>query len=154
MPSLQLARYLQLRADGVSVEAAAEQSGIGQVEAELHEQSIAAGELELPCARAPARKDEQSGEGNMAQQTVAADELRLLIERIERLKEEIKGLNDDVSDVFKEAKSRGFDTWAMKEVLKWRRLETHTRNERATILELYMSAVGLTPVEAEILKAA
>jgi uncharacterized protein (UPF0335 family) len=61
--------------------------------------------------------------------TVAADELRLLIERIERLKEEIKGLNDDVSDVYGEAKARGFDTEAMKRVIKLRKMEPNARRK-------------------------
>jgi uncharacterized protein (UPF0335 family) len=47
--------------------------------------------LAPPRARAPAREDEQSTkEEEMAEGTVAGDELRLLIERIERLSEEIK----------------------------------------------------------------
>lgn len=154
MPSLQLTRYLQLRAEGVAVEAAAKEARIGIKEAQLHEEAIAAGELELPRACARAREDEPSGEEKSMDGNIAADELRLLIERIERLKEEIKGLNDDVSDVFKEAKSRGFDTWAMKEVLKWRRLETHTQQERAALLELYAKALGVTVADPEILKAA
>jgi uncharacterized protein (UPF0335 family) len=40
---------------------------------------------------------------------VAADELRLLIERVERLEEEKKGIADDIRDVYSEAKSRGYD---------------------------------------------
>lgn len=153
MPSVQLANYLQTRADGATVEDAAEQSGIGLGEAVLHEADIDSGELELPRARAGAREGQQSGETAM-QGNIAADELRLLIERIERLKEEIKGLNDDVSDIFKEAKSRGFDAWAMKEILKWRRMEAHTQQERAALLELYAQALGVTVAEAAILKAA
>lgn len=79
----------------------------------------------------------------MANGNVAADELRLLIERIERLKEEIKGLNEDVSDVFKEAKSRGFDTATMKRVIKLRTMESHTLQEADALLTTYLEAVGM-----------
>lgn len=75
MPSLQLTRYLQLRANGVSVEAAAEESRIGLAEAELHEASIAAGDLQLPQPRREGmpEQDETTNE-NLIELT--ADHLR------------------------------------------------------------------------------
>jgi hypothetical protein len=86
MPSLNLQRYLQTRADGGSIEDACAASGIGAGEARLHEKDIERGELTLPRARAHARTRENPiEEVEMANGTVAADELRLLIERIERL---------------------------------------------------------------------
>lgn len=159
MPSVQLSNYLQLRADGETVETASERSGIGLAEARLHEDDIASGDLPLPPpsrARAPARvrEVEQPGETTMATGTVAADELRLLIERIERLKEEIKGLNDDVRDVYAEAKSRGFDTSAMKQVIKIRKMEPHTLQEAEAVLATYLDALGISPDRATIALAA
>ncbi len=44
----------------------------------------------------------------MSDGNVAADQLRLLIERIERLEEEKKGVADDIKDVYAEAKATGF----------------------------------------------
>ena len=35
---------------------------------------------------------------------ISAEQLRLLIERIERLEEEKKGISDDIKDVYAEAK--------------------------------------------------
>lgn len=55
MPSVELSRFLQLRADGLSTENAAFESGIGLKEAELWEQAIASGEIELPK---PSTKEE------------------------------------------------------------------------------------------------
>jgi uncharacterized protein (UPF0335 family) len=52
---------------------------------------------------------------------VAADQLRLFIERAERLHEEVKGANEDLADVFKEAKANGYDTKAMKRCMALRR---------------------------------
>ena len=37
---------------------------------------------------------------------IAGDRLRSLVERIERIEEEIKGLTDDKKDIFMEAKVR------------------------------------------------
>jgi uncharacterized protein (UPF0335 family) len=135
-----------------TVEEAAEQSGIGLGEAVLHEADIESGELELPRARA--REGQPSGEKIMAHGNIAADELRLLVERIERLKEEIKGLNDDVRDVYAEAKSRGFDAGAMKRVIKLRAMEPHTRDEAEAILAVYLDALGLSANHSTIALAA
>jgi uncharacterized protein (UPF0335 family) len=79
----------------------------------------------------------------MAEGAVAADQLRLFIERIERLEEEKRGIADDIKDVYAEAKSTGYDTKGMREIVKLRRLETHTRQERDAILETYRNALGL-----------
>ena len=46
----------------------------------------------------------------------ADDRLRLLIERIERLEEEKKGISDDIKDVYAEAKATGYDARIMREV--------------------------------------
>lgn len=52
---------------------------------------------------------------------VAAEELRQFIERIERLEEEKQSIADDIKDVFGEAKSRGYDTKAMKTIVRLRK---------------------------------
>ena len=51
---------------------------------------------------------------------IATDRLRSLIERIERLEEEKKGIQSDIRDIFAEAKSAGFDVKIMRIVLKLR----------------------------------
>ena len=79
----------------------------------------------------------------MAEGSVAADELRLLIERIERLEEEKKGIADDVRDVYAEAKAGGYDTKTMRAVVRLRKLETHQRQEMDALLETYRAALGL-----------
>ena len=53
---------------------------------------------------------------------VAADHLRSYIERVERLEEEKKALSDDVKEIFAEAKGTGFDTKAMRAILKFRKM--------------------------------
>jgi uncharacterized protein (UPF0335 family) len=79
----------------------------------------------------------------MAEGNVAADHLRLFCERIERLHEERKGLADDIRDVFAEAKANGYDPKIMREILRLRRMETHTRQEWDALVETYRAAVGL-----------
>ena len=79
----------------------------------------------------------------MAEGSVAADELRLLVERIERLEEEKKGIADDVRDVYAEAKARGYDTKTMRMIVRLRKMETHQRQEMEAMIETYMQALGM-----------
>ena len=42
------------------------------------------------------------------------ERLRLLIERVERLEEERRGISDDIKDVYGEAKAVGYDAKIMR----------------------------------------
>ena len=74
---------------------------------------------------------------------VAADELRQFVERIERLEEEKAGTASDIKDVYAELKGRGFDTKAVREIIRMRKQDAAERQEREAILETYMSALGM-----------
>ena len=74
---------------------------------------------------------------------VAAAELRQFIERIERLEEEKKGLQDDIKDVFAELKGRGYEPKVVKKVLQIRKKDANERQEEEALLEVYMSALGM-----------
>ena len=73
----------------------------------------------------------------------ADDRLRLLIERIERLEEEKKGIGDDIKDVYAEAKAVGYDPKIMRQVVRLRKMKPDDRSEMETILETYKAALGL-----------
>ncbi len=79
----------------------------------------------------------------MSEGAVSDDQLRLFIERIERLEEEKKGISDDTRDVYSEAKSQGYDTKIMKQIVRLRKMSHDDRQEMEAILELYKAAVGL-----------
>lgn len=79
----------------------------------------------------------------MSEGNIAADQLRLFIERIERLEEEKKGIADDIKDVYSEAKSTGYDTKTMRQIVRLRKLEKHVRMEAEALLETYKAALGL-----------
>lgn len=74
---------------------------------------------------------------------IAADQLRLLIERIERLSEEQKGISDDIADVYGEAKSGGFDVKTIRTIVRLRKMEKHHRDEAEMLLDAYKAALGL-----------
>ena len=71
------------------------------------------------------------------------DRLRLLIERVERLEEEKKGIADDIRDVYAEAKAVGYDAKIMRQIVRLRKMETHDRQEMEAILDTYKAALGL-----------
>jgi uncharacterized protein (UPF0335 family) len=71
------------------------------------------------------------------------DKLALFISRIENLLEEKKGIADDVKDVFSEAKSTGYDTKMMKEIIKLRKKSRDDRMYEEAILDTYKLALGL-----------
>ena len=74
---------------------------------------------------------------------IAADKLRSLIERIERLEEEKKGLNNDIRDIFAEAKAVGFDVKIMRAVLKLRKMDAADRDEQELLLDTYKKALNI-----------
>ncbi|TIW89320.1 MAG: DUF2312 domain-containing protein [Mesorhizobium sp.] len=76
-------------------------------------------------------------------QTVAAGQLRAFIERIERLEEEKKTISDDIKEVFAEAKGTGFDTKAMRTIIRLRKKDQAERQEEEAILDLYKAALGM-----------
>ncbi len=80
-----------------------------------------------------------SGKGHNAQD----DRLRLLIERVERLEEEKKGIADDVKSVYAEAKAVGYDPKIMREMVKLRKMKPDDLRERDMLLETYRNALGL-----------
>ena len=75
--------------------------------------------------------------------TTTDDRLRLLIERVERLEEEKKGIADDIRDTYAEAKATGYDSKIMRQIVRLRKMETHDRQEMEAILDTYKAALGL-----------
>ena len=74
---------------------------------------------------------------------VDAERLLSYIERIERIEEEKKALQNDIKDIFEEAKSANFDIKAMKKILKLRKMDESDRQEEEFILDTYKHALGL-----------
>lgn len=80
----------------------------------------------------------------MTEQTnVAGERIKSFIERIERLSEEKQAIVDDIKDVYAEAKGTGFDTKAIREIVKLRKIDREKRQEQEEILNMYLSAIGM-----------
>ena len=74
---------------------------------------------------------------------VAADELRAFIERYERLEAEKKDIADQQKEVMAEAKSRGYDTKALRKLVALRKKDPHVLSEEEAVLEVYKDALGM-----------
>jgi uncharacterized protein (UPF0335 family) len=70
------------------------------------------------------------------------DRLRLLMERIDRLEEEKKGISEDIRDVYAEAKGCGYDTKIMRAVRSRAKLGAEGRDEYDALVQLYEAAIG------------
>ena len=73
----------------------------------------------------------------------AKDQLKAFVERVERLEEEKKAIADDIRDVYGEAKANGFDTKALRTVVRLRKQDLNERKEQEAILETYLHALGM-----------
>ena len=72
---------------------------------------------------------------------VAGDRIRSIIERVEKVEEEIKDLMETKKEIFLEAKGEGLDVKILKEILKLRKLDQDERDEHETLLDVYMRAM-------------
>lgn len=72
----------------------------------------------------------------------AKEKLRQTVERIERLAEEKQQVSDQIKEVYAEAKALGYDTKAIREVVKQRKIDAQTRAEMEMVTELYLLTVG------------
>ncbi|MEO5339708.1 MAG: DUF2312 domain-containing protein [Magnetococcus sp. MYC-9] len=76
---------------------------------------------------------------------IAGDLLSQLVDRIERLEEEKAELNQDVRDIYLEAKGNGFDPKIMRQIVSLRKKDRREVDEEESLLQLYKQALGMTP---------
>lgn len=70
------------------------------------------------------------------------EKLRQFVARIETLETEKSELAEQLKEVYGEAKSLGFDTKALRAVIRLRKLNANDRAEAEMMLDLYLEAVG------------
>ena len=79
----------------------------------------------------------------MTKSGFAAGQLKSFVERVERLEEEKAALTADIREVYFEAKSLGFDSKIMRQVVRMRRIDKSELQEQEAVLDLYLSALGM-----------
>jgi uncharacterized protein (UPF0335 family) len=73
--------------------------------------------------------------------TIPGGRIRSFVERIENLENELQELTEQKKEVFSEAKAEGLDVKILKEIIKLRKQDKEERDERETLLDLYMRAM-------------
>lgn len=75
----------------------------------------------------------------------AQDQLKSIVERIERLEAEKQDIAGDIKEVYSEAKANGYDTKALRAVIRLRKIAVSERLEQEAILDTYLAALGMVP---------
>ena len=75
---------------------------------------------------------------------VAGDQLRTIVERIEKVEEELKELSEAKKEIYQEAKSNGFDVKILRELIRVRKQDQNERDEQETLLATYLQAITAT----------
>ena len=76
---------------------------------------------------------------------IAGDQLRTIVERIEKVEEELKELSEAKKEIYQEAKSNGFDAKILREVIRVRKQDQNERDEQELLLGTYLQAITATP---------
>ena len=74
--------------------------------------------------------------------STSQSQLKSTIERIERLLEDKKSVQEDIKEVYLEAKGAGFETKIIRKIIKLRSISKAARDEEEALLDLYASAIG------------
>jgi uncharacterized protein (UPF0335 family) len=77
-----------------------------------------------------------------AMNRAAKSRIRSFIERVERLIDERKEVQEQIKEVFAEAKGDGFDVKAMRQVIKIRGMDRAKRLELEALVDLYLATLG------------
>lgn len=76
-------------------------------------------------------------------QTETAKAIKSICERVERLMDEKKELQRDITEIFQEAKGRGLDPKILRQLIKLRAMAEADRREQFLLLDSYATAIGL-----------
>jgi uncharacterized protein (UPF0335 family) len=76
---------------------------------------------------------------------IAANQLKQFVDRIERLEEEKKALQEDIKEVYAEAKGRGFDIKILRKIIALRKKDQAELDEEEALLDVYKRALGMIP---------
>jgi uncharacterized protein (UPF0335 family) len=72
----------------------------------------------------------------------AKEKLRQFVARVERLEEEKAEIAGQLKEVYGEAKALGYDTKALRAVIRARKQDARERDEAQMVFDLYWDVVG------------
>lgn len=74
---------------------------------------------------------------------IHSERLRAFIKRIEELEEDKAAVAEDLKELYSEIKGTGYDTKAIRQIIKIRKMAADKRREQEELLEPYRSALGM-----------
>ena len=74
---------------------------------------------------------------------LSKEQLKSVVERIEKLNEDMTDIKADIKEIYKEAKSDGFDVKALKDIIKMRKKDKDELAEQDEIVRLYRNALDM-----------
>jgi uncharacterized protein (UPF0335 family) len=70
-------------------------------------------------------------------------QLITIIERIEKLNEDVANIAADMKEIFSEAKSAGFDPKYIRQMIRLRKLDPDEIDEQDELVKMYRGALGI-----------
>lgn len=74
---------------------------------------------------------------------IDSDRLMSIVGRIEKLEQEKKDVAENIKDVYTEAKSSGFDSKILRQVVRMRSMDHDKLEEMDHLIDLYRRALGV-----------
>ena len=87
------------------------------------------------------KSEETPGVGHNSEAATAR--LKSFVSRIERLNKDRADVNEDIREVYGEAKNCGLNTKIIRAVVRERSMDAEKRREENELLDLYRSALGM-----------
>lgn len=79
----------------------------------------------------------------MPMEQVQKEQLRSVVERIEKLNDDMAAIKADIKEVYKDAKGEGFDVKTLKDIIKLRKKDKDELAEVDELVKLYRSALDM-----------
>lgn len=99
-------------------------------------------QTEPPASSTARPPKEDAGETAMVN-GISGQRLLSFIERIERVRVDIKAMQADVKEIKAEAKGTGFDVKVINYLIKLREQDKDDREEFDTLVDIYSRAIGM-----------
>lgn len=74
---------------------------------------------------------------------ITAGQLKSVIERVERLEEDRKGISNDIKEIYAEAEGNGLDPKIIRMIVRLRKMDASARREQEDLLDCYKAAIGM-----------
>ena len=75
--------------------------------------------------------------------SISKGQLQSFIEKIEKLEDEKTNISEDIKEVYKEARFKGFDIPTVKKIISLRKMDNAKLEEQDYLIDLYRQTLGI-----------